>query len=538
MQTAALQLFFLSFLFFISNSFAQDTIQWQNTIGGSLTDELWSIQQTSDGGYILGGASASNISGDKTDTSRGGADYWVVKLDTVGAIQWQNTIGGSVFDILYSIQQTSDGGYILGGYSESNISGDKTENSQGGRDYWVVKLNTSGAIQWQNTIGGSANDNLRSIQQTSDGGYILGGYSGSGISGDKTETYQGGKDYWVVKLDTSGAIQWQNTIGGSGNDELYSIQQTSDGGYVLGGYSDSDISGDKNENSLGFEDYWVVKLDASGTIQWQNTIGGSEFETLYSIQQTSDGGYVLGGNSASNISGDKTENSQGGSDYWVVKLDASGAIQWQNTIGGSGTDNLRSIQQTSDGGYILGGSSRSDISGDKTENSQGLKDYWVVKLDASGGIQWQNTIGGTYHDNLRSIQQTSDGSYILGGASTSNDTGDKTEYGKGSYDYWVVKLGGDTTTGINNQYSLNYNQLNIYPNPNTGEFVIEMEITKPQDIQLRIFNILGQEIFTENIINIKGKYSKQINLNKHPTGIYNVQLLTDKAIINKKIVLQ
>jgi len=355
-------------------------------------------------------------------------------------IEWQNTIGGNYYDQLNSIQQTSDGGYILGGWSNSGVSGDKTENSQGANDYWVVKLDPIGYIQWQNTIGGGSYDYLTSIQQTTDGGYILGGMSQSDVSGDKTEICQGDFDYWVVKLDASGNIQWQNTIGGNSWDELESLEQTTDGGYILGGYSYSDISGDKTENCQGNHDYWVVKLDASGNIQWQNTIGGNLDDLLYSVQQTSDGGYILGGASGSGFSGDKTESSQGYFDYWVVKLYTTGNIQWQNTIGGGSLDHLNSIQQTSDGGYILGGVSISDISGDKTENSQGANDYWVVKLDASGNIQWQNIIGGNSGDYLTSIQQTTDGKYILGGYSESNISGDKTESSQGNFDYWVVKL--------------------------------------------------------------------------------------------------
>ncbi len=353
-------------------------IEWQNTIGGSDFDYLNSLQQTLDGGYILGGYSISNISGDKTENSLGGKDYWVVKLDAAGNIEWQNTIGGSDWDELCSLQQTSDGGYILGGYSKSNISGDKMENSLG-LDYWVVKLDAAGNIQWQNTIRGNASDWFSSLQQTSDGGYILGGISLSSISGDKTENSLG-LDIWVVKLDAAGNIQWQNTIGGGEWDYLRSLQQTSDGGYILGGNSPSNISGDKTENSLGGEDYWVLKLDAAGNIQWQNTIGSSGKDYLYTIKQILDGGYILGGHSASNISGDKTENGIGGADYWVLKLDAAGNIQWQNTIGGIGYDELYSLQQTLDGGYILGGWSKSNISGDKTENSLGGDDYWVVKL--------------------------------------------------------------------------------------------------------------------------------------------------------------
>jgi len=415
-------------------------IEWQNTIGGSGVEFLNYTQQTSDGGYILGGRSNSGVSGDKTEPSKGDYDYWVVKLDATGNIQWQNTIGGDDADWLQSVQQTTDNGYILGGWSKSNISADKTENSQGASDFWVVKLDSIGNIQWQNTIGGDSTDNLYSLQQTTDGGYILGGFSISSISGDKTEYSIGGSDYWVVKLDASGNIQWQNTIGGYENDNLYSLQQTTDGGYILGGRSMSNATGDKTENSQGLDDYWVVKIDATGNIQWQNTIGGNSWDELESIEQTSDGGYILGGSSDSDNSGDKTENSQGDFDYWVVKLDATGNLQWQNTIGGDNWDKLKSIQQTSDGSYIFGGYSSSNISGDKTENSQGNYDYWVINIDSIGNILWQNTIGGLYAEALSSIKQTIDGGYIIGGQSVSPISGDKTEDSQGNNDYWVIKL--------------------------------------------------------------------------------------------------
>ncbi|MFT5827643.1 MAG: hypothetical protein ACI9AB_000590, partial [Urechidicola sp.] len=419
--------FFILSLGFLQIQAQATAIEWQNTIGGSGDDILYSVSQTSDGGYILGGRASSGISGDKTEASQGGADYWVVKLNSLGVIEWQNTIGGSSYDGLESINQTSDGGYILGGRSYSGISGDKTEAGQGGYDYWVVKLNSLGVIEWQNTIGGSSSDNLESINQTSDGGYILGGYSQSGISGDKTEASQGSNDYWVVKLNSLGVIEWQNTIGGSSIDQLQSINQTSDGGYILGGHSRSGLSGDKTEASQGSYDYWVIKLNSLGVIEWQNTIGGSGLDFLEAINQTSDGGYILGGRSSSGISGDKTEASQGGVDYWVVKLTSLGVIEWQNTIGGSVTDNLYSINQTSDGGYILGGLSYSGLSGDKTEASQGGYDYWVVKLNSLGVIEWENTIGGSGNDQLFSINQTSDGGYILGGHSRSGISGDKSE---------------------------------------------------------------------------------------------------------------
>ena len=442
------------FCFLFSMTIAQQ-IEWQNTIGGIDFDYLYTMRQTADGGYILGGTSYSNISGDKTENNADTncfplcmyTDYWIVKTDAAGNIQWQNTIGGTRNDILWSIEQTSDGGYIMGGYSSSNISADKSENnwdpSLQTLDYWIVKTDASGNIQWDNTIGGSDMDYLQVVKQTSDGGYILGGMSSSNISGDKTENMMGGiNDYWIVKTDGSGNIQWQNTIGGNGSDELYSLQQTSDGGYIFGGRSSSDISGDKTENTIGGNgsaDYWIVKTDVSGNIQWQHTIGGNSHDFLYSLQQTTDGGYILGGWSNSNISGNKTKNCNGYYDYWIVKTDLTGNVQWDNTFGGDTSDFLNSIWQTIDGGYIIGGSSRSNISGDKTENSLGGDDYWMVKTDASGNIQWQNTLGGSDQDELNIALPTADNSYILGGQSRSNISGDKTENTNGGIDIWIVK---------------------------------------------------------------------------------------------------
>ncbi|MFI5219670.1 MAG: T9SS type A sorting domain-containing protein [Bacteroidia bacterium] len=513
-------------------------IEWQNTIGGSEGDILQSIQQTTDGGYILGGYSHSNISGDKTENINGNFDYWIVKTDSLGSIQWQNTIGGNHTDRLYSIQQTADGGYILGGYSGSYISGDKTENCIGNWDYWIVKTDSLGNIQWQNTIGGTDDDRLFTIQQTADGGYISGGYSSSNISGDKTENSMGEDDYWIVKTDSLGQIQWQNTIGGIDVDRLTSLQQTLDGGYILGGYSWSSISGDKTENFLGGCDYWIVKTDANGNIQWQNTIGGNDWDELYSIQQTSDGGYIFGGDSQSNISNDKTENSNGSADYWVVKTDMLGNIQWQNTIGGNNGDILYSIERTVDDGYILGGYSLSDISGDKTENRIGWWDYWIVKLDVNGNIQWQSTIGGDTTEYLYSIQQTIDGGYMLGGYSQSNISGDKTENCIGQYDYWIVKLFPDTVTGIiqlQNQTS----NIQISPNPSTDYITIQYNVTSAKETTVEVFNIYGQVVkplTSKGGLQNTGKQEITIDIKNLPAGIYFVKMKVDGKEEVKKVV--
>lgn len=415
------------------------TIQWQNVFGGSSYEYLRSIDATSDGGFILGGESWSSVSGNKTENVFGFGDYWVIKTDASGNLLWQNNIGGSSFDRLYAIQQTSDNGFILGGESSSGISGDKTEENIGASDYWIIKLDESGNIIWQNTIGGSDANNLRSVQQTMDGGYIVGGWSSSNISGDKTEMSNGSYDYWVIKLDGFGNIVWQNTIGGDDADYLYKVLQTPDGGYILGGYSSSGISGDKTEINAGTRDFWIIKLNSIGDIIWQNSIGGDANDNLYDIALTADGGYILGGSSESGISGDKTESNTGG-DYWIVKLDSSGNIEWQNTIGGNSLEEFEALIQTTDGGYLVGGKSISGISRDKTDSVIGMDDLWILRLDHNGNILWQNTIGGTEVEVLAGMCQLNDLSFVIGSWSVSAASGDKTNPGFGSSDYWLLKL--------------------------------------------------------------------------------------------------
>ncbi|HNM09414.1 MAG TPA: hypothetical protein PKK72_12575, partial [Chitinophagales bacterium] len=422
-------------------------IEWQNTIGGSLADNLYSVSQTFDGGYILGGNSYSSISGDKTENSHGSSDYWIIKLNATGEIEWQKTIGGAGGDFLKCVAQTLEGGYIVGGYSNSNISGDKTENCLGYDDYWIIKLNTDGEIEWQNTIGASNDDDFRTLIQTDDGGYFVGGVSFSNVNGDKTEHTNGFMDYWVLKLNSLGSVEWQNTIGAAGTDVLESVTQSADGGYLVGGYSFSGASGDKSENNVGGNDLWLVKLNSLGEIEWENTIGGNLDDKLQSVNVTSDSGYIIGAQSTSTISGDKTEDSIGYSDYWIIKLNSFGIIEWQNTIGGTESENIGSVFQTSDGGYFIGGYSKSDISGDKTEIGYGSDDFWLAKTNNVGMIEWDFNIGGNSSDILRCAIQTADGGFIVGGYSSSPISGNKTENSFGiTNDYWVVKLAGPACT--------------------------------------------------------------------------------------------
>ena len=487
------------------------TIQWQKTLGGTGYDYAWSIQPTTDGGYIVAGYTTST-DGDVTG-NHGGNDYWVVKLNPSGTIQWQKTLGGTGDDGAYSIQPTPDGGYIVAGATTST-DGDVTGN-HGGNDYWVVKLNPSGTIEWQKTLGGTGYDEARSIQPTTDGGYIVAGRTYS-IDGDVTGNHGGG-DYWVVKLNPSGTIQWQKTLGGTGNDYAWSIQPTTDGGYIVAGstYSnDGDVTGYQ-----GSFDYWVVKLNPSGTIEWQKTLGGTGSDVAHSIQPTTDGGYIVAGRTYS-TNGDVTGN-HGSYDYWVVKLNPSGTIQWQKTIGGTGEDNAYSIQPTTDGGYIVAGYTWS-TDGDVTGNHGG-SDSWVVKLNPSGAIQWQKTIGGTGGDLAYSIQPTTDGGYIVAGITASND-GDVTG-NQGGGDYWVVKLGPDglATSGFVK------NNINTYPNPACT--ILNLQVANNTSINKIIITDLTGKIVKEQTQN-----TTTINVENLAQGMYILEAYSGEQKMVSKFV--
>ncbi|MGM0480239.1 MAG: hypothetical protein ACQERC_13540 [Bacteroidota bacterium] len=331
----------LALLIIASFGFGQEpVIEWEKSLGGSLLDQVLSIQQTTDGGYIIAGDSDSN-NGDVTGNN-GDWDFWVVKLDTAGDLSWQNSLGGSGLDYLNAIRQTLDGGYIIAGYSESN-DGDVTGNNGNG-DCWVVKLDATGNMIWEKSLGGSQKEIANSIQQTTDGNYIVAGWSESN-DGDVTEN-SGGSDYWIVKLDASGNIIWEKSLGGSGNDWANSIELTSDNGFIVAGQSDSN-DGDVTGNN-GSKDYWVVKLDSVGGLTWQKSLGGSGTDRAFSIQQTTNDGYIIAGWSSSN-DGDLTANN-GNNDAWIVQLDSVGTINWQKSFGGSENEGLWSIQQAENQG--------------------------------------------------------------------------------------------------------------------------------------------------------------------------------------------
>ena len=439
---------FFSICIYLAAS-AQPVIKKQKVIGGNLTEYFSCMSKTPDGGLIIGGSSFSSASFSKSESNRGPEwtlDYWIVKLDVSGKILWDKTIGGSENDFLNDIHGTSDGGYILGGTSTSSFSGEKNSSTFGGsQDVWIVKLNSIGEVQWEKDLGTIEDDYFGSIVQTADNGYMVGAYARQGITGNKTAYGNGSFDFWMIKLDNNGNIEWDKAIGSIEGDILVKLLQTNDGGYIMGGTTLGLVSGDKTEPSRGGQDFWLVKTDANGNIQWNKTLGGAdEYENFTCLQQTAEGGYIAGGLSASNISQDKSENSKGQYDYWLIKLNSSGAIEWDKTIGSATADYMYDVIQTSDGGYAALGQSYGGLTGDKSQRNrgtQGTSDYWVVKLDAFGNKEFDRTLGGNKGDQGQRIIESSPNNYIIGGLSDSDSSGDKTKSSKnGSPDYWILQL--------------------------------------------------------------------------------------------------
>nr|HOO45290.1 MopE-related protein [Deltaproteobacteria bacterium] len=349
---------------------------WQGMYGGNDDDSARSIRQTSDGGYVVAGYTEStDIPG---ASALGGGDCYIFKVAADGAIEWQRVYGGSDYDYAYAVRQTSDGGYVVAGYSKStDIPSTVNYGSYG---CYIMKLDMFGDIQWQRLFGGSGFDIAYEIEQTSDGGYVFAGYSNSiDIPGVANI---GLWDYYLVRLDEGGNVLWQKVYGGSGRDFAYAVRQTSDGGYILSGRSDSaDIPG---VTLNGDWDSYILKLDTAGTIEWHRMYGGSAHDEVISIAQTADGGYIGAGYSESTDIPGVTKDLA--ADYYTIRIDEAGNVLWQRMYGGSGNDYAKSIAQTADGGYILAGQSYSaNISG---VTNNGLYDYYVMKLDGNGYVDW------------------------------------------------------------------------------------------------------------------------------------------------------
>jgi hypothetical protein len=422
-------LFCLTAILFFNYAFTQvPAMVWQKTFGGTGDEYAYSMKLANDGGYIVCGYTDSD-DGDISD-NHGNVDAWVIKLNKAGEIAWQKVFGGSGNDEGLCIQPTSDGGYIMCAYTESADGDINTNHGLG--DMLVVKLAATGATEWKRTFGGSELDFVTSIIQTANGDYVFAGYTES--ADFDVISNHGGRDTWVVKLNPMGDIIWRKTFGGTYDDHIEQIIETSDHSLMAAGVTESTDGDAVGANSEKGGGAWLLKLDEAGTLLWQKDYGGNMEDLFFCIEKTIDGGYILGGCSASSDGG--VPENKGYRDAWFVKIDDVGNPQWQRTFGGTGADEIYNVQQTNDGGYIASCYSNSN-DGDIVGN-RGMADYWLIKLDPSGTLQWQQTLGGTGEDHISSILQTGDGGYIVAGDSDSND-GDVAG-NHGSNDVWIIRL--------------------------------------------------------------------------------------------------
>jgi type IX secretion system substrate protein len=501
---------------------------FHKAIGGSGDDGGNCLIQASDDGYVVCGYTAS--------FGAGSYDVYVVKSGSSGMVQWTKTFGGSGNEFGNSIIKTADGGYAIGGQTDSYGAGNY--------DVYIIKLDSSGNLQWTKTIGGSDEDICTSIIQLADGSYILGGWTYSFGAGNK--------DAYLIKFDDSGNLQWTQVIGGTGVDWVRDVTLTSDGGFAAGGYTSS--------FGAGSYDVYVIKEDSSGIVQWTKTIGGNDLDYGHSIIQTNDGGYA--------VCGYTTSFGVGSNDLYVVKLDGSGNLQWTKTIGTSGGTYIGlSLIQKMDDSYVITGYGYTGGT---------IPGIFTYKLDGSGNLQWLKYSGGGSNDYSSTIIQTSDNGYAICGRGQS--------YGMGNFDMYLIRTdssgnycgsfaftgtsGSGGTTGSGGAVSsggsvsgggtvssggvqtnvcstvgtaelANENTIEIFPNPNKGQFMIHSRFQpgSPSMVRaIKIFNIFGEIVYRE-IISSDFKTSVTIDFSAQPKGIYLLQTtIGDKSYIRKLII--
>jgi len=518
----------LLILFFVSTistlkAQISPAIQWQNAIGGKYAGYVNKMAPTNDGGYIAVGV-VDSINGIYMPNFHGYVDVWVAKLDKYCNIEWQKCFGSSGADYANIVLQTKDGGYIIVG--EPGVNDGDVSGCHGGGDIWVLKLTYNGILQWQKCLGGSDSDGPSSIKETIDGGYIVVGETQSS-DGDVNGLHYIwpylNPDGWVVKLDSIGTIEWQKCLGGYDSDRMLDIQQNIDGSYIVVGEVasyDGDVTGNH-----GRADAWVVKLTNNGAIIWQKCYGGSDIDYANIIKKKDDGGYILAGGTLSNDI--EVSGNHGHEDMWVVKIDSIGNIEWQKCYGGSDLENLFGFETTNDNGAVFCGVTHSkdgNITG-----FHGYEDFWLVKIDSIGKIQWQRCLGGEYGGQAYDVYETKDGGFLVGGISGAQvGNGDVTVHinmdsNSITANWWVVKLAFE-----NNALQINThnNQLQVYPNPAHDFVGIQTDNIK----EIRILDVAGRQYLHRTINTAENIYT-YFNIQYLARGVYIIQTIGNDGSI-------
>ncbi|GAB0157506.1 hypothetical protein CHRYSEOSP005_27840 [Chryseobacterium sp. Alg-005] len=486
---------------------AQEVV-WQKDIKSTTQDFLSQITTTIDGQYLITGSSIQ-ASKQTESNQNNGYDFHLVKLNGQGEEVWEKHFSGQNHDFLSAVVNTQEGGFLLAGTSYSGKSLDKKEDSKGGSDVWLIKINEFGEEQWQKTLGTASDEEARAVIQTTDLDYFVAGNVQNSSKG------YGSKDIWIIRLDKTGKQASELILGGKGLDEVEKMIPTKDGGALLGIYSRSAIGGSKKTENYGEGDYWIIKLSKDGKVEWEKNFGGKADDHLRTLALTS-AGYVIGGESRSERSGNKSTGIEEGTDLWLISLNERGEEIWQKSynfknrdvlMGMSTINNLSNDnQQLTTKGILLGGYTQAEGRIESDDET-----FWMLYLDQEGKEQWRKHVKGESRkkeERLSDIKLNRDGSIILAGTSAE-------ELGKENWK--IVKLGdGQIDQLIEKQ------DIRVYPNPVSDYTYVEIGYEfKEADILL--YDMSGKLLQQTKT---KNKVTK-INTQPLIQGAYLVTIKTD-----------
>ena len=517
-------------------------ILWQKDIQSSTQDFLSQVTTTIDQQYLITGSSIQPGSGKVEAGSKpnNGYDFHLVKLNQQGEQAWEKYFSGNNHDYLSATVSTQDGGFLLAGTSYSEKGLDKKEDSKGGSDIWLIRINEFGDEIWQKTLGTSSDEEARAVIQTTDLGFFVAGNVQNSSKG------YGSKDVWITRLDKDGKELSQLILGGKGLDEVEKMIPTKDGGALLGIYSRSSevrdlgprVRNSENKSSgersaiatamsqtpkassnFGEGDYWIVKLDKTGKVEWEKNYGGKGDDHIRTLALTSNG-YIIGGESRSERSGNKTVGIEEGTDLWLISLNERGDEQWQKSYNFKNRDILMGMSviqgQDATKGILLGGYTQAEGRIQTDEET-----FWMLYLDGNGNEQWRKYVTGESRqkeERLSDLKLNRDGSIILAGTSAK-------ELGKENWK--IVKLGDKQVNDLIEKYDIK-----IYPNPVSDYAYIEIGFDF-READIMLYDMSGRQL--QNL-KTKNRVTK-MNTQALIQGAYLVTIKTDNnKTANAKLI--
>ncbi|UCA61239.1 T9SS type A sorting domain-containing protein [Chryseobacterium rhizoplanae] len=495
--------------------FSAQEVLWQKDIRSSTQDFLSQVTTTIDQQYLITGSSIQSDKLQQGSKQNNGYDFHLVKLNQQGEEVWEKYFSGNNHDYLSSTVSTQEGGFLISGTSFSGKGLDKKEESKGGSDIWLIRINEFGDELWQKTFGTSSNEEARAVIQSTDLGFFVAGNVQNSSNG------YGSKDVWIVRLDKDGKELSQLTLGGKGLDEVEKMIPTRDGGALLGIYSRSSVSGSKKTENFGEGDYWIIKVSKDNKVEWEKNFGGKGDDHVRTMALTANG-YIIGGESRSERSGNKTVGIQEGTDLWLIALNERGDEQWQKSYNFKNRDILmgmsviHSSDDTSSKGILLGGYTQAEGRIEKDDET-----FWMLYLDANGNEQWRKHVAGESRqkeERLSDLKLNRDGSIVLVGTSAK-------ELGKENWK--IVKLGDKQVNDLIEKYDIK-----IYPNPVSDYAYVEIgHDFKEADIML--YDMSGRQL--QNF-KTKNRVTK-INTQSLIQGAYLVTIKTDNnKTANAKLI--